>query len=60
MTVAQLIAQLQEHPQDLPVTAFSHKTAQELELCAADYFEALGEPGDEDYIPESVTLHFDV
>ena len=60
MTVSELVAQLQALPQDLPVTAFSHKTAAELELYSAELFESLGEPADADYIPESVTLHFDV
>jgi len=60
MTVAQLVAQLQALPQDLAVTAFSHAQASELELYSAELFEALGEPEDEHYIPESVTLHFDV
>jgi len=60
MTVAQLVAQLQALPQHLNVTAFSHAQASELELYNAELFEALGEPEDADYIPESVTLHFDV
>jgi len=60
MTVAELVAQLQQLPQDLAVTAFSHHKAEELELYSAELFEAMGTEGDEDYIPESVTLHFDV
>jgi len=60
MTVAELVAQLQQLPQDLAVTAFSHQQAQELELYSAELFEAMGTPEDEHYIPESVTLHFDV
>jgi len=60
MTVAQLVAQLQALPQDLDVTAFSHQQASELEFHGAELFPALGKAGDEDHIPESVTLHFDV
>jgi len=60
MLVSELVAQLQALPQHLTVTAFSHLKAEELELYSAELFEALGTEGDEDYIPESVTLHFDV
>jgi len=60
MIVSELVAQLQALPQDLEVTAFSHHQARELELYSAELFEALGTAGDPDYIPESVTLHFDV
>jgi len=60
MLVSELVAQLQALPQHLTVTAFSHLKAEELELYSAELFEALGNEGDEDYIPESVTLHFDV
>ena len=60
MLVSELVAQLQALPQHLPVTAFSHYAAKELELDSAELFEALGEPADADYIPQSVTLHFDV
>jgi hypothetical protein len=61
MTVAQLVAQLQALPQDLPVTAFSHKECVDMaELYSAELFEAMGTPADLDYVPESVTLHFDV
>jgi hypothetical protein len=55
MLVHELVAQLQTLPQHLPVTAFSHKQAEELELYSAELFEAVA---DDDV--ESVTLHFDV
>jgi len=55
MLVSELVAQLQALPQHLPVTAFSHHKAEELELYSAELFEAVA---DED--EASVTLHFDV
>ncbi len=60
MLVSELVAQLQALPQHLQVTAFSHYSAKELELHSAELFEQMGEVTDADYIPESVTLHFDV
>jgi hypothetical protein len=60
MLVSELVAQLQALPQHLPVTAFSHYNASELELHNAELSEEFGEAGDEDYVEESVTLHFDV
>jgi len=60
MLVSELVAQLQTLPQHLPVTAFSHYQAKELELYSAELFEKFGEPTDADYMPDSVTLHFDV
>jgi hypothetical protein len=51
LTVAQLVAQLQALPQHLPVIAFSHKQAQELELYNAELYT---------YDEEAVLLNFDV
>lgn len=58
MLVRELVAQLQELPQHLQVTAFSHVQARELELYSAELFEAL--ELEDEVVPPSVTLHFDV
>jgi len=60
MLVSELVAQLQALPQHLPVTAFSHFEAKELELYSAELCEEFGVEGDELHIPQSVALHFDV
>lgn len=51
LTVAQLVAQLQALPQHLPVIAFSHKQATELELYNAELYT---------YDEDAVLLNFDV
>jgi len=60
MLVSELVAQLQALPQHLPVTAFSHFEAKELELHNAELSEEFGDADSDCYMPESVTLHFDV
>ena len=51
LTVAQLVAQLQALPQHLPVIAFSHYHAKELELYNAELYT---------YDEDAVLLNFDV
>lgn len=58
MLVSELVAQLQALPQHLQVTAFSHAQAKELELYSVELFEAM--ELEDEVIPQSVTLHFDV
>ena len=53
LTVAQLVAQLQALPQHLPVVAFSHKQALELELYNAEHYNVVCDE-------EAVLLNFDV
>jgi len=53
LTVAELVAQLQALPQHLPVIAFSHKQAQELELYNAEHYSVVCDE-------EAVLLNFDV
>ena len=52
LTVAQLVAQLQQLPQHLPVIAFSHNEARELELYNAEHYNIVGDD-------EAVLLNFD-
>lgn len=54
MTVAELIAQLQQFDGNMHVTAFAHNTAQELDFYGVEICEENGE------VEESVTLHFNV
>ena len=53
LTVAQLVAQLQALPQHLPVIAFSHYHAKELELYNAEHYNVVCDE-------EAVLLNFDV
>jgi hypothetical protein len=59
MLVSELIEMLQQQPQHLRVSAFSHKAARELELYSVEYSEEI-EMADVIVSEESVTLHFDV
>lgn len=58
ITVAQLIAQLQQFDSSLPVEAFAHSTATQLELYSVEFVE--GFVDEIDNIPACVTLHFNV
>ena len=59
MLVSELIELLQQQPQHLHVSAFSHAQAKELKLYSVEYSEEI-EMADVVVSEESVTLHFDV
>ena len=58
ITVAQLIAQLQQFSSNLPITAFAHSTNTQLELHSVEFEEEFVDSVDN--IPASVALHFNV
>ena len=56
ITVAQLIAQLQQFDSNLPVEYFAHNTNTELQLHSIEFAEQFVDAVDN--IPASITLHF--